>query len=105
MPETIEKKTAIVKPAAAKHLAPNVKVKSTFGDQEAFKLISRYQDFDNGVSRSIRALEIHGVGCLVQVFTQAQNEINSSLTFIPGVTITEDHDENGACCNRQLMKM
>jgi hypothetical protein len=59
----------------------------TFGDCDAFKLICKSSSETQGWMKSTKALEISGVGCLVQVTTLENGRPAEALCFIPGVKL------------------
>ena len=69
-----------------------------FGNADGFQLICKASSQEEGWMKSTKAMEIPGVGCLVQVTTQQQSGINDSyviaeaLTFVPGVQIDCIHE-------------
>lgn len=69
-----------------------------FGDPDGFQLICKAASQEEGWMKSTKAMEIPGVGCLVQVTTRQQSGINDSyviaeaLTFVPGVQIDCIHE-------------
>lgn len=70
---------------------PDIKV---FGDGDAFKLICKASSKNEGWMKSTKAMEIPGVGCVVQVTTQQTNPDGSSsvaeaVTFVQGVAIED----------------
>ena len=86
--------------SGAKKNVPDIKV---FGDGDLFKLLFKASSENEGWLKSTKAMEITGVGCLVQVTTQQRNPDGSyavaeALSFVPGVSIRET--ESG----RYLMK-
>lgn len=77
--------------SGAKKNVPDIKV---FGDGDLFKLLSKASSEKEGWMKSTKAMEITGVGCLVQVTTQQRNPDGSyavaeALSFVPGVSIRE----------------
>lgn len=79
----------------------------TFGDGDTFKLISKASSQAEGWMKSTKAMEIVGVGCVVQVTTQQRNPDGSyavaeAVTFVPGVRIVED-EEDGRVVARWLV--
>ena len=77
--------------SGAKKNVPDIKV---FGDGDLFKLLSKASSEKEGWLKSTKAMEITGVGCLVQVTTQQRNPDGSytvaeALSFVPGVSILE----------------
>jgi hypothetical protein len=68
---------------------PDIK---TFGDGDTFQLICKASSEKEGWMKSTKAMEIDGVGCVVQVTTQQKNRDGSysvaeALTFVPGAKI------------------
>jgi len=58
-----------------------------FGNGDTFKLISKASSKDEGWMKSTKAMQIDGVGCVVQVTTQQYSQVAEALTFVPGVKI------------------
>lgn len=75
----------------------NVKDIKVFGNGDTFKLICKASSANEGWMKSTKAMQIDGVGCVVQVTTQQGDNVSEALTFVPGVRIEEiDGDkENG----------
>ena len=67
----------------------NVKDVVFWGNDSAFKLICKTSSQEEGWMKSTKAMEIHGVGCVVQVTTQQGDNIAEALTFVPNVHIDE----------------
>jgi len=65
----------------------NVKDIVFWGDGDAFKLISKASSKEEKWMKSTKAMEIEGVGCVVQVTTQQGDHIAEAVTFVPGVRI------------------
>jgi hypothetical protein len=79
-----------------------------FGDGDTFKLISKASSQAEGWMKSTKAMEILGVGCVVQVTTQQRNldgsyAVAEALTFVPGVQIVTKTKENDVL-GRYLVK-
>lgn len=75
----------------------NVKDIKVFGDGDTFKLICKASSEAEGWMKSTKALEVFGVGCLVQVTTQQKNTdgtyaVAEALSFMPDVYIHETED-------------
>lgn len=73
-----------------------------FGDGDLFRLISKASSKAEGWMKSTKAMEIKGVGCLVQVTTQQLGldgtyAVAEALTFVPGVMI------QGVASDRRLV--
>lgn len=79
-----------------------------FGDGDTFKLISKASSQVQGWMKSTKAMEIHGVGCVVQVTTHQRNHdgtnaVAEALTFVPGVRIVTVCDRaTGEVVGRRL---
>ena len=69
---------------------PDVKVT---GNGNMFRLLCKASSVSEGWMKSCKAMEIEGVGCVVQVTTQQGSNVAEALTFVPGVRIVDD--ENG----------
>lgn len=82
----------------------NVKDIVVFGNGDLFKLLSKASSKSEGWMKSTKAMEIHGVGCVVQVTTQQGDNIAEALTFVPGVEIYEVNGEPGKITGRKLIK-
>ena len=84
----------------AKKNVPDIQV---WGDGDLFRLLSKASSEREGWMKSTKAMEIPGVGCLVQVTTQQRNfngsySVAEAVTFVPGVKILE------SCDSRRLVK-
>ena len=62
----------------------------TFGNGDLFTLLSKASSKKEGWMKSTKAMEIEGVGCLVQVTTQQGDNVAEALVFVPGVCIKGD---------------
>lgn len=65
----------------------NVRDIQIYGDGDTFKLICKASSEDEGWMKSTKAMEIPGVGCVVQVTTQQGDKVAEALAFVPGVRI------------------
>jgi hypothetical protein len=63
-----------------------------WGNGDTFKLISKASSKKEGWMKSTKAMEIVGVGCVVQVTTQQGDNVSEAVTFVPGVKIEESYD-------------
>ena len=84
----------------------NVRDLATWGDSDSFKLLCKASSQTEGWMESTKALEVPGVGCLVQVTTQQRNPngdytVAEALTFAPGARIVESM-EDGKVVSRKL---
>ena len=75
----------------------NVKDLVVFGDGDTFKLICKASSAKEGWMKSTKAMEIAGVGVVVQVTTQQGDNVAEALQFIPGAVIIpiDGNKENG----------
>lgn len=67
----------------------NVSDLAVFGDGDTFKLICKASSAKEGWMKSTKAMQIDGVGCVVQVTTQQWDNISEALTFVPNVKIED----------------
>lgn len=81
----------------------NVSDLVTYGNGDMFKLICKASSVQEDWMKSTKAMEIEGVGCIVQVTTQQGDNVAEALTFVPGVAITAIPTENGTI--RELVAM
>jgi hypothetical protein len=70
-----------------------------FGDGNLFVLMAKASSESQGWMKSTKACEVPG-GCIVQVTTQQRNPDGSyavaeALTYVPGVSITTIHEDDG----------
>jgi len=77
----------------------NVKDVVVFGNGDMFLLLCKASSQKEGWMKSTKAMQVPG-GCVVQVTTQQKNidgtySIAESLTFVPGVKVVEDLENNG----------
>ena len=77
--------------SGARGNVPDIKV---FGNGDMFQLLCKASSQVEGWMKSTKAMEIYGVGCIVQVTTQQRNADGSyavaeALTFVPGVRISQ----------------
>lgn len=85
-----------------------------FGDGDMFRLLCKASSKREGWMKSTKAMEVPGVGCVVQVTTQQAeysadricqgHAVAEALCFVPGVVIDERHDEKGVCIGRKLIQ-
>lgn len=80
----------------------NISDLTVFGNGDTFKLICKASSKSQGWMKSTKAMEIAGVGCVIQVSTQQGDYVAEALSFVPDVKIVDiDGDpKNG----RQLIK-
>jgi len=68
----------------------NVKDIVFFGNGDTFKLISKASSKNEEWMKSTKAMQIDGIGCVVQVTTQQYGNVAEALTFVPNVMIKEE---------------
>lgn len=68
----------------------NVKDIKFWGNGNLFKLISKASSQKEGWMKSTKAMEIPGLGCVVQVTTQQGDQVAEAVTFVPDVFIEEE---------------
>jgi len=90
------------KNTTANNATKNVKDIKFWGNGDTFKLISKAWSEEEGWMKSTKAMEIKGLGCVVQVTTQQENRIAEAVTFVPGAKIKEIKDEEGNVIGREL---
>lgn len=66
-----------------------------FGNGDQFQLLCKASSAAEGWMKSTKAMQIDGVGCVVQVTTQQESNggtyaVAEALTFVPGVMIEGD---------------
>ncbi len=72
--------------------AGNIPDLQVVGDGDLFQVLTKAWSDSEGWMKSTKALEIKGVGCLIQVSTQQRNPdgthaLAEALTFLPGVKL------------------
>ena len=73
-----------------------------WGDGDTFKLISKASSKNEGWMKSTKAMEVSGVGCVVQVTTQQGGNVAEALTFVPRATIREVKNDEGVVISRVI---
>jgi len=73
--------------SGTKKNVPDVQV---VGNGDMFQLLCKASSQKEGWMKSTKAMEISGVGCIVQVTTQQGDNIAEALTFVPKTKIVED---------------
>lgn len=89
----------------------NVKDIVFWGNGDTFKLISKASSKAEGWMKSTKAMEIEGVGCVVQVTTQQKNSdgttysIAEAVTFVPNCHVSSIIDLNtNEVIERKILK-
>lgn len=60
-----------------------------FGDPGAWKLLGKASSKAQGWMKSTKAMDVPGLGVLVQASTQQGSNVAEALTFIPGATLEQ----------------
>ena len=61
-----------------------------FGNGDTFQLLCKASSKEQGWMKSCKAMEILGVGCIVQVTTQQGQNVAEALVFVPNIVIADD---------------
>lgn len=80
----------------------NVKDIVVFGNGDTFQLISKASSKAEGWMKSTKAMQIDGVGCVIQVTTQQGDNVSEALTFVPDVKV-ELIDSNDISKGRKIV--
>lgn len=83
----------------------NVKDLVVWGNGDCFKLISKASSDGEKWMKSTKAMQIDGVGCVIQVTTQQGEHVAEALTFVPGVKIEETRNDEGNVISRKIVKL
>lgn len=81
----------------------NVKDIVFWGNGDTFKLISKASSKAEGWMKSTKAMEIVGLGCVIQVTTQQGDNIAEALTFVSRAKIKETKCRDGIVTSRKLV--
>jgi len=74
-----------------------------WGNGDTFKLICKASSKKEGWMKSTKAMEIHDVGCVIQVTTQQHMHVAEAVCFVPGVKIKERKDSEGNVIKRTII--
>lgn len=99
------KKEKTMTNTTASQASVQVKDIQFWGNGDTFKLISKASSQEEGWMKSTKAMQIKGVGCVIQVTTQQGDNIAEALTFVPGVKIEETLNEEGIVIERKIVKI
>ena len=83
----------------------NVKDIKFWGNGDTFKLISKAWSDEEGWMKSTKAMEISGLGCVVQVSTQQGDNVAEAITFVPGVKIREHWSIEDGVTSRKIVSI
>jgi hypothetical protein len=76
-----------------------------WGNGNTFELLCKASSKQEGWMKSTKAMEIAGVGCVVQITTQQGDNVAEAAVFVPGVRIYRHLDDQGMVINRFLVKI
>lgn len=62
----------------------------TFGATDGWKLICKASSRSQRWMKATKAMEIEGIGCVVQTTTQQGDHVAEAIVFVPGVKIVEE---------------
>lgn len=82
----------------------NIKDIVFWGNVDTFKLIGKASSKEEGWMKSSKAMQIDGVGCVIQVTTQQWDNVAEAVTFVPGVKI-EDVLVDGIVVGRKIVQI
>lgn len=74
-----------------------------WGNGDNFKLISKASSVSECWMKSTKAMEIEGVGCVVQVTTQQGDNVAEALTFVPNTKIIETKNIDDVVISRKIV--
>ncbi len=74
-----------------------------WGDGDTMKLLCKASSKSEKFMKSTKAMEIEGVGCVVQVTTQQGDNIAEAVTYVPNVKIEENKNDKGEVIGRKLV--
>jgi len=74
-----------------------------WGNGDQWKLLGKASSKKEKWMKSTKAMEIEGIGCLVQVTTQQGDHVAEALQFVLGVKIIETMKEGGEVISRRLV--
>lgn len=83
----------------------NVKDIVFWGNGDTFKLICKASSKEEKWMKSTKAMDIPGIGCVLQVTTQQGDNVAEAVTFIPGVKMEETKDSAGNVLSRTIIGM
>lgn len=81
----------------------NVKDIVFWGNGDTFKLISKASSKNEGWMKSTKAMEIFGLGCVIQITTQHGDNVSEAVTFVPKCKVLEQSDKDGNVIGRKIV--
>lgn len=91
------------KNTSASGASVNVKDIKFWGNGDLFQLLGKAYSEEEEWMKSTKAMQIDGVGCVVQVTTQQGDNVSEALTYVPGAKIEKIHDAEGVLVGRKLV--
>lgn len=86
----------------AKGAATNIADLKRWGDPDTWKLIAKASSDAEGWMKSTKAMEVDGVGVLVQVSTQQNGQVAEALSFVPFAKVVDVLDTDGKLIGRRI---
>jgi hypothetical protein len=80
----------------------NVKDIIFWGNGDTFKLISKASSVTEGWMKSTKAMDVDGLGCVVQVTTQQGDQVAEALVYVPGGCVIDILDDAGNLVGRRV---
>ena len=74
---------------SANQAKKNVKDLIFWGNPDLFQLIGKASSKREKWMKSTKAMEIKGIGCVIQVTTQQNDQVAEALVFVEGTKIKE----------------
>jgi hypothetical protein len=75
----------------------------TFGNGDTFKLICKESSKSEGWMKSTKAMEVPGLGCVVQITTQQGEKVSEAACWVPGTTVVEQKNNDGVVVGRRVV--
>lgn len=100
---TVESSKKVLTNLTTQDIIDNASDVVQFGNPDTYKLIRKAASQSQGWMKSTKAMEIEGVGCVIQVTTQQGDNVAEAVTFVPNVRIHEETDDEGKVTSRQIV--
>jgi len=79
---------------SSEELKSKVSDVEVFGDPDCWKCICKASSKSQGWMKSTKAMDVEGLGCVVQVTTQQGDQVSEAVCFIPGASICSKPNGN-----------
>jgi hypothetical protein len=76
-----------------------------WGDPNTMQLLVKVGNGTGCWGRAVMAMQIDGVGCIVNTYSKKYGNVAESTVFVPGVMITDLKDPKGKLIGRKLVKI